>query len=41
LHLTRAPLGALALDLSVVVLSGTSTSSIGRGRCRAGETLIR
>jgi hypothetical protein len=41
LHLARAAFVMLALDCRLVMLSGPAASSIGRGRSRAGETLIR
>jgi hypothetical protein len=41
LHLARAPLEVMALDCHLYVFRGRAASSIGRGRSRAGETLIR
>jgi len=39
LHLARAMFGAVALDCSLVELSGKAAPADGRGRSRAGETL--
>jgi hypothetical protein len=41
LQLARAAYGAVTSDCHLSVFGGAATSSVGRGRCRAGETLIR
>ncbi len=41
LQLTRAPFVMFALDRSRSLFSGPAAPVIERGRCRAGETLIR